>query len=79
MPRSFSSQAQLPCGMWDLSTLIRDQTLSPCSGSWILNHLSTLPGKSPVCISNEFLGPADALGLGLTLRITGLESPFLIS
>ena len=26
------------CSMWDLSSLIRDQTYIPCIGTWILNH-----------------------------------------
>ena len=34
--------------MWDLSSPNRDQTRTPCTGRWILNHWSTreIPGSS---------------------------------
>ena len=36
--------ADLPCDMWDLSSLTRDKTHIPCPGSWILNHWTTREG-----------------------------------
>ena len=35
--------ALVPCpwGMWDLSSLTRDQTRTPCIGRWSLNHWTT--------------------------------------
>ena len=33
--------AQLPCNMWDLSSLTRDRTRIPCIGRQILNHWTT--------------------------------------
>lgn len=30
----------MPCGLWDLSSLTRDQTLDPCE-TWIPNHWTT--------------------------------------
>ena len=30
-----------PWGRWDLSSLIRDQNCTPCSGRWRLNHWAT--------------------------------------
>ena len=30
-----------PRGMWDLSSLTRDQTCTPCIGRWSLNHWTT--------------------------------------
>ena len=30
-----------PQGVWDLSSPTRDQTLTPCTGRWILNHWTT--------------------------------------
>ena len=36
-----SAQAQLPCGMWDLSSPTRDQTRVPCIGRQILNYWTT--------------------------------------
>ena len=38
---SFGAGAWLPCGMWDLSSQIRDGTCVPCIGRWILNHWIT--------------------------------------
>ena len=39
---SCGPRAELPCSMWDLSSLTRDQTLSPCIRErWILNHWTT--------------------------------------
>ena len=35
------AQAQLPDGVWDLSSLTRDQTHVPCIGGQILNHWIT--------------------------------------
>ena len=34
-------QAQLPCGMWDLSSLTRDRTHVPCIARRILYHWTT--------------------------------------
>ena len=31
----------MPCGMWDLSSLTRDQTQAPSIGSSEFNHWST--------------------------------------
>ena len=39
--RSCGTQAQLPRGMWDLSSLTRDRTYIPCIVRWILYHLTT--------------------------------------
>ena len=36
-----SAWAQMPCSMWDLSSLTRDQTCVLCIGRWILNHWTT--------------------------------------
>ena len=38
---SCGARAQLPCGMWDLSSLTRDLTRVPCFGRWILKHWTT--------------------------------------
>ena len=35
------TQAQLPCSMWDLSSLTRDWTRVPCIGRWIFSHWTT--------------------------------------
>ena len=39
------ARAQLLCGMWDISSLTRDQTCVPCIARQFLNHRT--PGKSP--------------------------------
>ena len=54
-----SSQAQLPCSMWDLSSasLTRDQTHIPCTGRWILNHWTTRE-VPPAYFLTDFLIPA---------------------
>ena len=44
MHRFFSCgtrEAELPHGMWDLSSLTRGGTHVPCIGMWILNHWTT--------------------------------------
>ena len=38
---SWGTQAYLPCSMWDLSSLTRDQTCISSIGRWILNHWTT--------------------------------------
>ena len=38
---SCGTQAQLPCGMWDLSSPTRDRTCVPCLGRQILYHWTT--------------------------------------
>ena len=38
---SCHSQAYLVCGVWDLSSPTRDQTLVPCIANQILNHWTT--------------------------------------
>ena len=38
---SCSMQAQLPLGMWDLSSLSKDQTHIHCTAKWIFNHWTT--------------------------------------
>ena len=38
---SCGMRAQLPHGMWDLSSLTRDRTHIPCIGRWILYHWTT--------------------------------------
>ena len=45
---SCGAWAQLPHGMWDLSSLTRDQTHIPCIGRWILNHWTAreVPGMT---------------------------------
>ena len=35
------AQPSLPCDMWELSSLARDQTRIPCTGSQVLNHWTT--------------------------------------
>ena len=35
---SRGAQAWLLCGIWDRSSLTRDQTHLPCIARWILNH-----------------------------------------
>ena len=40
-PSNFGVWASLPCSMWDLSFLTRDQTQISCIGQWILNHWTT--------------------------------------
>ena len=46
---SCSTQAQLPSGMWDLSSMTRDRTCIPCIRSKILT--TGPPGKSPICLN----------------------------
>ena len=36
--RSWGALTYLPYGMWDISSLMRDQTHVPCIVRWILNH-----------------------------------------
>ena len=38
---SLGARAQWCCGMWDLSSLTRDQTCVPCIGGLIVNHWTT--------------------------------------
>ena len=38
---SCGARAKLPCSMWDLSSLTRDQTRISCIGRWILYHWTT--------------------------------------
>ena len=49
----FSScvQAELPHGMWDLSSPTGDPTGVPCIGRWILNHWTAR--EVPRCIFKE--------------------------
>ena len=49
---SCSMRASLPDGMWDLSSLTRDQTLIPCIGRWILNRWTTreVPHTEVLCV-----------------------------
>ena len=60
------SWAGLPCGMWDLSSLTRDQTLVPCIGKQILNHWTTreVPGKTLLNTRNHNDHNEGALGRG---------------
>ena len=51
----------LSCGMWDLSSLTRDQTVAPAMGAWSLNHWITrevpnqcLFPKKRKCLSNLY-------------------------
>ena len=41
MNSSSGMQAYLSCGLWDVSSLTRDQTLVPCIGRQILAHWTT--------------------------------------
>ena len=58
---SYNWQAQLPHGMWDLSSLIRDQTCVPHIARlarWILNHWITSEVKVvQACLTS--CGPMD--------------------
>ena len=38
---SCGTWAQLPRGMWDLSSLTRDRTHISCPGRWMFNHWTT--------------------------------------
>ena len=38
---SCGSQAHVPWGLWDLSSLTRDPVCTPCNGRQILNHWTT--------------------------------------
>ena len=44
----------VPYSIWDLSSLIRDQTYVPCISRWILNHWTTreVPLKFYICLSS---------------------------
>ena len=42
----------MPCSMWDLSSLTRDQTCLPCIGRQILYHWTTR--EVPVCFNNDY-------------------------
>ena len=44
----FFSFLAAPWSMWDLSSLIRDRKLAPCSGITVLT--TGLPGKSQMCV-----------------------------
>ena len=44
-----STRSLLPCSIWDLSFLSRDQTQIPCIGRQILN-----PRGDPTCLSSPF-------------------------
>ena len=46
---SCRTQAQLPSGVWDLSSVTRDRTCIPCIRSKILT--TGPPGKSPICLN----------------------------
>ena len=47
-------QAELPHGMWDLSSWTRDQTSDPSIGRWILNHWATREISLPNFFFNHF-------------------------
>ena len=49
---SCGPRAQLPCGMWDLSSPTRDRTRVPCFGRRILNHWTTKEVPSFFCVCN---------------------------
>ena len=76
------SWAGLPCGMWDLSSLTRDQTLVPCIGKRILNHWTTreVPGKTLVDTQNHNDHNEGALrrGTGSCLRPGLFRSAHLV-
>ena len=76
------SWAGLPCGMWDLSSLTRDQTLVPCVGKRILNHWTTreVPGKTLVDTQNHNDHNEGALrrGTGSCLRPGLFRSAHLV-
>ena len=38
-----------PRGMWDLSSLTRDRTHTPCTGRWSLNHWTAREVPVPLC------------------------------
>ena len=57
------TRAQLLNGMWDLSSLTRDQTHFPCLGRQILNHWTTRRV------------PSGASGLVSSVRVPGHELP----
>ena len=50
---SCGTWAQLPRGMWNLSSQTRDHTHGPCIGRWTLNHWTT--GEVPLLFPFEFL------------------------
>ena len=48
--------AQLPCSLWSLSSLIRDQTHVSCIERWILNHWTTREALVPdYFLEREFI------------------------
>ena len=76
------SWAGLPCGMWDLSSLTRGQTLVPCIGKQILNHWTTreVPGKTLLNTQNHNDHNEGALrrGTGSCLRPGLFQSAHIV-
>ena len=58
---SYSTQAELLCGMWDLSSLTRDRTHVLCIARQILNHWTDREVPESL-LENQLL----MSGLGLT-------------
>ena len=56
------SMGLVTSGMWDLSSLIRDQTLIPCVARWILNHWPPRRSIPPLLA----LCPSTSLNLALS-------------
>ena len=54
---SCSTQASLPCSVWNLSSLTRSQACIPCIGKQILNHWTTreVLTRSSYCCLNFFI------------------------
>ena len=46
---SYGMRAQLLCGMWDLSSLTRDQTHIPCIARQLLNDWTTREVPAMAC------------------------------
>ena len=44
--------AEMPHGMWDISSPTRDQTHVPCIGRWMLNYWTTR--EVPDCLYDKF-------------------------
>ena len=70
---SCGARAQLPRGMWDLSSLTRDRTHVPCIGRRILYHWTTREVPS-VCFKIACVG---ILAVGLKANLQNMTESFL--
>ena len=66
---SCGTQAQLPQGMWDLSSLTRDWTHIPCTARWILNHWTAREVPSPTVSLHSVACAADPSPTALPLTL----------